>query len=376
MQTVKKTQIVFLIDYLKHKGGAEKNLFDIVTGLDKEKFECIVMSMQSGDMLDQVRESGIEAYDLNIKRIYSPIAIFKEIKLYFFLRKRKINILVTYHESSDFIGALVGKMAGVKLISSRRDMGFRLNKRHISIYKHINKLFDKIITVSDAVKQIIYERENVPLEKMITIYNGVDIERFQIDVDINKYKQELGIPLDSKVIGTVGNIRHIKGTDIFIGSIPGIVKKFDNVYFLIVGKYEQADIYYQQLKQQIEKNNISDRVIFTGKRIDIPELLQIMDVVVFPSRSEGFSNAIIEAMAAGKPVIATDVGGNKEVINSGKDGIITPDCNLTMIESAIKLLLSDEDMNKHIRENVKNKIINYFSLKKMNKNVEKLYAEI
>ena len=143
-----RIKVLYMIDTFNKLAGAEKNLLDVAKGLNKDRFEPIVVTLHSGDANEMFSANHIRVFNLGIKRIYSPSALIKAFKLISFIKKENIKIVVTYHESSDFYGSIIAKFAKAPVvISSRRDMGYRLSTRHIFLYRIINKYFNKIIAV-------------------------------------------------------------------------------------------------------------------------------------------------------------------------------------------------------------------------------------
>ena len=148
-----KITILYVTDVFCRMAGAEGNLFEVTTRLNKQKYKPIVICFQGGEIVAGLKDKGIEVIDLKLKRIYVPRALIKMLFIFHLIKQKKVKIVVTYHESSDFLVSITAKLAGVPvIISSRRDMGYNLKKRHIYIYKSINKLFDRVLAVSDAVK--------------------------------------------------------------------------------------------------------------------------------------------------------------------------------------------------------------------------------
>ena len=200
-----KIPVLFLIDSLQVFGGAEKNLFTVSSGLNPDKYRAIVCCLKDGDGAEVFRDKGINIINLGLRRIYNFDAIKKAIQLISIIRKEKVKVMVTYLESSDFFGSIVGKISGVSvLISNRRDMGFNLKRRHIIAYKIINRFFTRIITVCEAVKEIIVKRENVHPDKIITIYNGVQLPELP-NVNKLELKKSLGLDANKQAVTMLAN---------------------------------------------------------------------------------------------------------------------------------------------------------------------------
>ena len=373
-----KIVVLYIIDTFIEMGGAEKNLFQLVTGLNPAKYTPLVICLQGGPLKNILQEAQIEVIDLGIKRIYTPVAFWKAGQIFDLIRKRDVKIVTTYHEGADFWGGLIAKIVGVPIIiSSRRDMGYKLKKRHVFFYKLINPIFNKIIAVSDAVKEVIVSRENVSPEIIDVIHNGLNLKLFEskakrIEV-LESLKLNDKILNKNALIGIIANLRPIKGHKFFFEAAALILNIIPDAFFLVVGAYDKKDNYVKELMDLIATLNIEKNIIFTGSRNDMGEILSLVDVCVFSSINEGFSNAVIEAMAAGKPVVATNTGGTPEAVVNNKTGFTVPPCNSGALADAILKLLNNKELATQMGLAAKKRAIELFSEEKMIKNIETLY---
>lgn len=368
-----KQNILFIIDTFGELAGAEKNLYLAAKEFKKKDYNPIVCILKAGHLINKLKEQKITFIDLNIDKIYNIHGIKQILKLIKFIRQHHIKLVVTYHESSDFIGFIIKILTGIPVISNRRDMGYKLKRRHIIVYHIINNFFDHIVCVSQAVKKIIIKREDTPSKRLSVIYNGLNISRYlNVSNDKIKIKTKLGITPQDKVVSMIAGIRRIKGHEYFIKAAHIILKEMPNVKFLLVGHDNQEINYSLELKRLIEKLGISQNMLFLGHRDDIPKILSITDISVLSSLSEGFSNTIIESMAAGVPVVATNVGGNPESIVHGVTGFLVPPKNTNALASAILKLLKDKNLAKKMGEAARKRAKDLFSLNKMIDNYETL----
>jgi L-malate glycosyltransferase len=368
-----KIKVLFIIDVFDMLGGAEKNLFEVTAGLNKNRFEPIVLSLHSGEANSLLLKKGVRAVDLKINKIYSPSALVKAVKLIRFIRKENIKIVVTYHESSDFYGGIIGKLAGVPvMISSRRDMGYKLKKRHIYFYRYINRLFDRILTVSSAVKDIIFERERTPYHKIVTVYNGVEVARYSEGGGREQLRKRYNISKDSIVIGILASLREIKGHKHFIDAAAIVAGKFPNARFLVVGPPANPD-YFFELKEQVRRLGLESKLVFTGEYNNTPEILSIIDISVLSSINEGFSNAILESMAAEKPIVATNAGGTPEALVNGESGFLVPPRDSAALAKYIMELAGDSALRERMGKAAKKRAEERFDLPVMIRNIENLY---
>jgi len=196
----------------------------------------------------------------------------------------------------------------------------------------------KVLAVSKKEKELLIKR-GVNKKKITVVYNGIDLTPYLQSVNIENKKNKLEIDKNATIIGTVARLTPVKGIHFFIQSIPKILSQQPSSIFLIVG-----DGYIRkELEDFAVKIGIKESIIFTGYRKDIPSLLKIFDIFVMPSLKEGLPYAVIEAMAASKPVVATNVAGNNELVVNGKTGILCASKNPDALSEAIISLLNDKD---------------------------------
>lgn len=241
------------------------------------------------------------------------------------------------------------------------------------------KIFDsrsvrKIVCVSNFVKREHIKHYNVSEDKLITIYNGININRFfrYDDVEIRK---EFNITADISVITCVAEIRKGKGVENFVKASPFILEKINNCIFIIVGDGQLI----REIKNLVEKLNLEDFFIFTGHRNDVERILSISSVLVVPTSStwpEAFGFTAAEGMSVGVPVIASDIGGLKEVVDDGKTGYLVPTDNPIEIAAKTIRILSDKSLLKSFSENGIKKVKNCFSLERMVQEHVDLYLSL
>lgn len=354
------TNLVILIDVLEHvHGGAEFQVYELIKNLDKTRFHVHLFILHQNDIPEEISRLPIEVKALGINRIYDISGFMAGVKFLNNLKKHKTDILMTYHFSSDIWGALWGKLAGTPvIISNRRDTGFWKKRGHIWAYKMINPLISKIIVVSQSVKQIVMEQENVPEIKITVIYNGIDIQKFN-RIDFSEVQNEFKGKAKTLIL-CVGNFRPIKGHIYLIEAFENIARKNADVVLLLAGKGEDQKI----LSQKAAELGIEEKVCFLGQRKDIPALIASSDICVLPSLSEGFSNALLEYMMCGKPVVATKVGGNPEIVENGVNGLLVPPNDACAIERAIQTFLDQPELARQAGLNAKNTVEKNFDLKK------------
>lgn len=355
-------------------GGIGKTLLDLLPRLDKNKYNVSVCCLYRRDVLaDAMEKAGIRVFcldmkaklDINLKYLTGIIRLVN------LLKRENIKIVHTHVYKASTPGRIVAILARVPIIIAHED-DLLLRKNEMGLENFLAKFTDSIIAVSGAVRDFYVEKVNIPEGKISMIYNGVDLEKFNEKIDINKKKEELGIPGFCKVIGTVGRLTKVKGHIFFLQSAKIVKEKMKDTKFLVVG----GGSILQELKDYSSQLDITKDVIFTGAREDIPELLSVMDIFVLPSISEGLSVTILEAMAETKPVVASSVGGIPEIIQDGINGFLVPSRSPEALAEKILFLLKNEEIACKIAKNGKETVGSRFTLEKMVSDTEFLYDNL
>jgi glycosyltransferase involved in cell wall biosynthesis len=373
---MQKISILYLIDQMRNIGGAEINLLNTIMHLNKERFNYLLYTFQ----LDFPMKGLLEKNKIMCVQIPYPTSfqgLLRFLALSRKIRAQRIKILHTYFEGSDIYGIFLAKLTGIPvIISSKRDMGISKSKKILTAYRFINPFVDKMISVSEAVKQHVNTEEKVNLNRIVTIYNGVDFDKYFI----SNHKNSLNLPFNVKkivpVVGVLANIRPIKGIEYFIRAAAKVQKLIPETHFIVIGACipDQASTsYFEHLKSLVKELKLENNLFFLGERIDIPEILSLMDVSVLPSLSEGFSNSILESMAAGKPLVVTNVGGNAEAVLHGKTGFVVPPRNVGKLAEAITAILMDKELAKRMGNAGRERIKEVFSIQTMVDKIENLY---
>ena len=361
---------------MRELGGAERNLLNIITNINNKRFRSYLYTFHSGPPMTNI----LERRNIKCVQISYPTTLHgmkKYVTLSREFKRLKVDILHTYLEGSDIWGTLLAKLAGIPvIISSKRDMGFSKNNKILMAYRFINPFVTKIISVSEAVRYQVSLQEKVNLNKIVTIYNGVDAHKFSNSNHKDGLKAELKLSTSSPIVGVLANIRPIKGMEYFIYAASKVLKKFPTAQFIIIGNClpsQESLIYYDKLKSLVRELKLNNNFFLLGGRRDIPEVLSIMDVSVLPSLSEGFSNTVIESMFANKPLVVTDVGGNSEAVVHGETGFVVPPKNIEKLADAISILLANKKLANSMGEAGRRRAKRLFSVETMIDRIENLY---
>jgi glycosyltransferase involved in cell wall biosynthesis len=334
-QNIELPHVLLVLDqFPKTLGGGERIVLRLAALLPKYGYRASILTFSVHPESAVLQSSPCPIYLLPLQRTYDFSALRAALELRRFLKQQRIQIVQTFFESSDLWAGFVTKtMSGAKLIWSRRDMGILRDSKHHIAYRLMSRIPDRVFAVSEEVRQHCVEVDRIKPSLVETIYNGIEVA----DWDAASHPAK---PPAAPVIATVGNIRRVKGHDLFIKAAASVVAQFPQVSFNIAGDVLESD-YFAELQTLIADMNLSNHFHFVGGVANLREYLSTADIFVLPSRSEGFSNAIVEAMAASLPVVATNVGGNAEAVSDGVSGFIVPPEDPAALAAAITRLLSD-----------------------------------
>ncbi len=371
----KPIKVCYVIDTLDI-GGTEKQIVDTIKGMDLRKVTPYLVCLRNSKMVEDMKDNHCTTLVLNINSLISFKSFLKLFKFCSFLLRERVDIVQTYFIDATIFGVVAAKLAGVKKnISCRRDMGYWYTKNKLSFFRFFNRFVDRFLVNSEAIKKNIINFEKIPEDKINVIYNGIDMKYFNKTdfVSCSKIKEQLKIPHNNIVIGCIANLnRIVKRVDVFIKASAIVSQSIENVSFLIIGD----GCLHNELVELAAALNVGDKIIFGGQRNDIASLLQIIDIGVLTSDSEGFSNSILEYMAAGIPTVATNAGGNRELIDNNIDGFLVPSDNPQLTADAIVKLINDEKLRVMMGNSSKQKVHQRFSLDKMIKNLESYYSNM
>ena len=366
----RKINVVHLVEELTI-GGLEKTLTTVVLNLNKNKYNVSVWCLREGGFFaDKLVKEGIDVKILHISTSRNPLSIYK---LYRLLKSHKFDLIHTHAYSAGTIGRISAFLAGIPVIISHNH----------SIYDYYNKYYhfvewllslitDRVICISEVVNRFASETQRINAKKLITIHNGIDDVCHVTEKRSSDLKKELGLPINHSVICTIAHMEEHKGIKYLLESASLLLQLRNDISFLLVGEgalKEELKILCVDLK--IEKN-----VIFAGERNDILEILSLIDIFVQPSLREGLGLAILEAMACGKPVIATNVGGIPEVVQDRVSGILVPIGDFKALYSAMIELLNNTEKMKEMGNKGKRIFSENFHSEIMVDKIEELYISL
>ncbi len=364
-------RILYIVPRLR-LAGTEKQVSLLAKNLDRNRFDVKVCTLtELGPFADDIKKEGIEVFTTDIKSVYNPLIFWR---LYRIIRKGRFDIVSTFLWEANVIGVISAKLARVSvIISSHRNIGTWKKTRHVLLEKLANCLSNKIVAVSEAVRSYSIARDRMNPDKIVTIHSGIDYKRFdKFNFNISKLRQNFALGINSSIIGTIGTLASHKNHKDFLFAAKEVKREYNEAVFLIVGEGYLKN----ELEQLARDLGIENDVEFVGEREDIPQILSIMDIFVLPSALEGFSNVILEAMATGLPVVATNVGGIPELVVNKQTGILVPPDEPEELAKAIVDLLRDKNTSREMGKRGRERIEKYFGLEKMLGEYDALYQDL
>lgn len=322
----------FLIDELA-LAGTETQLLALIRRFDRQRVEPYLCLLRGDRAASRALEpADCPVWRLGVAALARPRTLLKFAEFVRLLRRHCIDVLQVYFPDSTYFGLPAALLAGVpNRIRTRNNLGHWLTPWHHRLGRAMNGLTTATLTNCDAARQALLSAEAPPEESVHVLQNGVDIDRF------------LAVPALSEAtpaqpcVGAVSNLRPVKGTDIFVAAARLVHDICPAAAFHIAGDGESR----AEMEAAIAGGGLSERFFLPGSQRDVPEFLSGLDVAVLPSRAEGMSNALLEYMAAGRPIVATDVGGNAELIEDGVHGLLVPPEDPMALARAIVQLLND-----------------------------------
>jgi glycosyltransferase involved in cell wall biosynthesis len=374
----RKVKVLYVIGTLDI-GGTEGQLVQLVTRLDRRYFEPVVCCLtSSGPHHRTLEAAGIPVKIIGFEgfRMFRrPVQVARELsRLVRFLRAERPAIVHAFLFWAYVIGAFAARAARVPVvIASRRSLGcFKEGVlHHLWLERLATRITDVIVANSEAVKADVVRQERVAAARVRVIHNGVDpgppvpsIER--------GLGEHLGIPSDSSAVGVVARLIDYKGHRYFLQACCAVRQRHPRAVFLLVGDGPEA----APLVARVRELGLDAVVRFLGTRMDVARILTVLDVVVLPSLEEGFPNVVLEAMAAGKPVVASRVGGVPEAVVHGETGLLVPPADPQALAEAIATLLDDPARAQRMGRAGRDRVITWFGMDRMVQETERLYHEI
>jgi glycosyltransferase involved in cell wall biosynthesis len=359
-------KVLHLVEDFK-VGGLERVVETICDGLDRSIYEphigCIAAG---GELADLFLREGRSLRILSLRTYHNPANI---LRLARFIRQGGFHIVHTHAYFAGTMGRIAAFMAGTPIILHHVHTAYwDFKRRNILIERMLSAITVRIICCSDFVRDFVVREEGISAGKVITIHNGVNDDPLGCGVS-----EERGHEKKCVRITVVASLVENKGHAVLLTAFQRLAMLHPDLELSIVGDGPLR----QNLEQQTNALSIGNRVSFLGQRDDVPRLLACSDIIVLPSLyREGLSLSIIEAMSRAMPVVATSVGGNKELIEDGVNGFIVIPGDAADLEAKLRILISDEDLRKTMGLAGRRRYEEKFSSAIMIRQIEVLYHSL
>ena len=366
-------------------GGTERHVMNLTTGLARERFDlhfgCV---KRVGELLPELEAQRIPVTDYKISRLYGHQTLRQQVRLAGYLRRNRIDIVHSYNFYANCFVVPAARLARTPVIvASIRDTGAFLTPRQRRVQRMVCRLADVVLVNAEAVRQWL-AGEGFSLDNVVVIRNGIDLAQFGRPRSGTGVRRALGLSGSGPVIAMLARVTPLKGVEYFLEAAATVATVFPDARFLVVGDANVIQdttiapnsAYRNELEDHVRRLGLEGRVVFTGFRLDVPELLSEVSVSVLPSLSEGLSNAVLESMAAGVPVVATRIGGTPEAIADGVSGLLVPPRDSAALAGAMLRILEDRELAARLGRAARRRVAEHFSLERMVSETERLYSTL
>ncbi|SYZ73066.1 putative Glycosyl transferase group 1 [Candidatus Zixiibacteriota bacterium] len=367
-------KVAFVIDGIESPtGGTEKQLLMLLNGLNREKYSPYLLVLKKSEWMKS-QNFDFPVIDFEVDRIFGWKTVDKVKQMAAFCRTEKIDIVQTFFVDANIFGTVGAHRGGCPvIISSRRNIGHWQKSIDVAILRFLRRFTNYYIANSRAAAVVTIRNEHIQEKRVRVIYNGINLDHIASITPEMRFKQRnlWKIKEERYVIGSIANLRQVKNIDLLIAAAANIVREFPEVHFVVVGEGPERDT----LGELIEEKKISGNFTLAGSYQDVIPCLAAFDAAVLTSSHESFSNSLIEYMAAGLPIAATSVGGNIEAICNGREGILFPAGNVDKLTEALRDIITNHELARHLGENAKNKAYHEYSREGFLKNHEQFYMQ-
>jgi len=366
----RRTRVVYVIGTLE-RGGAEGQLVELASGLDRTRFEPIVCSLAKGGPLVPILASrGVPVEIIGVTA--GPRRLRAVLGFWRLLRRVQPEVVHGQLFWGSVVAALAGRLAGVPaIVGSRRALTRRRRLRRAPLRRLATAWTHLVIANSAAVRDATRRDEGLTDDRLLVIPNGIDLARFDVAPD-PKLRSSLGVASSGPIVSVVANLRRAKGHSVFLEAWTAVMRARPGARSLLVGDGPLRE----ELETRAAALGVRESVHFLGVRPDVPALLALSDVIAHPSFAESSSNAVLEALASGRPVVATDAGGTREAILDGQTGLLVPPGDVRALATGMLRLLSNPAEARALGQAGRRHVAEHFSLSTMIRAHETAYDRL
>ena len=324
-------RVCFMVDRLS-RAGTESQLLALIRNLDRNRVEPTLVLLDGEDDLSRALEpTDCPVVRLGVRKLLGFTAARAAQRLRAFWRETQPDVLQTYFLDSAYFGVPLAKLHGIPhVLRVRNNLGYWLTRKHRLLNRMLRPMVDATLTNTDAGKQALLERDGLSPDRVVVLENGVDTARFNRFLLADTSKKRVRV-------GCVANLRPVKNINGLMRAAKFALERFPQLRFEVAGDGEQR----AELERLHAELGLGDRFLLRGSVADVAGFLRTVEIAIIPSHSEGMSNALLEAMSAGRAVIATDVGANATLVRHEKHGLIVPANDEPAIVVAIGRMLEN-----------------------------------
>ncbi len=361
-------RVCFLIDELA-RAGTETQLLALIRHLDRRLVQPSLVLLRGERPSSRALEpDDCPVLRLGVGSLARPRTLTKAIQFVRFLRRERIDVLQAYFPDSSYFGLPLARLAGVRhRLRTRNNVNHWMTPLHRVLGRALNAFTTGTIANCQAAAQALRADERARPESVMVLENGVDLERFTaLPLPAER------APTAPARVGAVANLRPVKGLDVLVRAAALLKGAHPHASFHVGGEGEQRS----ELEQEVRACGLTGAFALCGGVADVPGFLGELDVAVLPSRAEGMSNALLEYMAAGRPIVATAVGATPELIEDGEHGLLVPPGNAQKLAKAIDRLLCEPELARRLGAAARRRARERYSRAAMVKRFEDTYARL
>lgn len=317
--------VLLVVSSLEH-GGAERQVVELANNLDEHEFDVTVCSLAHYAPLAKHLRKPDQLVIIPRRRKYDPSVIWRLARL---MQARGTQVAHAFLFDAEIATRLAARLTGVPaVIASERNADYRIQLSHRIARKATDRLFDRLVANSEAGRRFSVRELGIAADRIDVVRNGVDVQRFR-PLPKAAVRDSLGYDADAPIIGMIAVFKRQKRHGDFFAIAQRVLQRFPRARFICVGEpmrsnQQGAEDYHREVRALVERLGLLPHFDFLGSRDDMPEIYNLCDVTVLPSEREGTPNVLLESMACGTPVIASDIADNRAIVPDGRAGYIAP----------------------------------------------------
>jgi glycosyltransferase involved in cell wall biosynthesis len=365
---LRPVRVCFLIDELA-RAGTETQLLALIRHLDRRRVAPYLVLLRGDRPASRALEPDCcPVLRLGAGGLCRPGTLTRAARFVRFLRREQIDVLQAYFPDSSYFGVPLAWLAGVRhRLRTRNNVGHWLTPLHRALGRALNLFTTGTVANCEAARAALLAAERPCPESVVVLENGVDLGRF-LDLPLPPMRG----PEDGARVGAVANLRAVKGLDVLLEAAALLREAHPRATFAVAGEGEQR----AELEGTANRAGLYGRFLLPGATSDVPGFLSALDIAVLPSRAEGMPNALLEYMAAGRPIVATAVGATPEMLEDGEHGLLVPPGDAARLAGAIGRLLREPELARRLGAAARRRARERYGREAMVRRFEGFYAAL